>query len=717
MKVYQFGIRKLILFVVGLSLLILASCSIPYQPSNRIIPTLSFCQRIQKCERDCKNKQEPSKENCQEDQWIKYFYDELDRMDAWAPPKEWFEKSEAKRNDLKNQIARVAHEYGLDLDDQDNYYEQIFQELPNAADYFFKKNLDNTSFLREGRENLKYKSRHMLLRIDDEHQPLLVKECPQPSDERGSLPRMASQSYPAGISLAVIHPKEKPKAKETSSPQIVINGISEKSPTEVSKPATSSRSQIMIDGINANKENEAPKATEESLVIPVPDFQPVQDITLTLSTVLNSADTLDRLDYVSTFIFLYPYQKPPNGHVDLDVEFWRNFFTRQTWRIEGRGSEQIPQGAKDSIGMDLRYSFDMMRTYFRDVQTTVDTKDLDFGTITRGTTDSISGGVSVSIPAYGATVNPSLNFSSAETSSTLTKLLRQLDQRSSYISPDSNFLRITQRGMINVNLGGRFNEQVQLYVPTAKDTITAIVPEPEKKEEKEDKKAEKDKGRKKENKKKSGKENNNPQFGFSVRSLTQPLYSRVDAMVVSVAVVRHPTKLRPTKDENFGLPQLDVADTDFIVGLPRPSQVTLWKWKRTLDLVVAAELAPNFPIKNNEKIYFDSESAGIYDATPLVLTGFSDTLATALRVKISRAILRRENKPIDSPNGASAKEFFSKVEVQRIPYESPAKNPYYILVKDTITGTAIRLGLLDGQSQEKPKLKPFNADFFKPSQK
>jgi hypothetical protein len=686
----------LILLALGFNLSFLGGC-FAHQPNNRIIPIPSFSQRIQKFEGDCKKTQEPSKANCQEkDQWIESFHDALCRMDAWAPPPEWFDQSEDKRNYLKKQIASVAYEYGLDLDNQDNYYKQIFQELPKAARYFLN---ENPNYVRKGKENLEYNSRNMLLRIDDEHPTLLIPKCIPSSDERDSLPKMVSQSYPAGISLAVIHPKEEPKAKELSPSQIVINGIPEKSPNEAKKPATLSGCQIMINGIDTNKAKETSKVTEESLVLPVPDFQPVQNITLTLSSVLNSADTLDRIDYVSTFIFIYPYQKPPNGLIILNDEFWRNFFFSQAGRIKGRGkNEKLLREATDAIGMDLRYSFDAMRTYFRDVQTTVDIKDLDFGKITRGTTDNISGGVTASIPAYSATVSPSLNFKSEETTSTETKLLRQLDQHSAYISPDSNFLRITQRGMINVNLGGRFNEQVQLYVPPAAETIKTIVPVLETKEDKVNEKT-------------------NFKYGFSVKLLAQPLYSRVDALVVSLEVVRHPTKLRPTKDESFGLPNLDIADTDFIVGLPRPSKVTLWTWERTLDFVLASELVPNFPIQNNEKIYFDSELSGIYDPTPLVLTGFSDTLASALRVKISQLILHGEKKQGEKPNTSSDKELFSNVEVMYEPNKCSEKDACYILVKDKISGTTIRLGLLDDQSQGKLKLKPFNAAFFKPLEK
>jgi len=172
--------------------------------------------------------------------------------------------------------------------------------------------------------------------------------------------------------------------------------------------------------------------------------------------------------------------------------------------------------------------------------------------------------------------------------------------------------------------------------------------------------------------------------------------------------VRHPTKLRPTKEDNFGLPHLDSADTDFIVGIARPSRVTLWTWERALDLVVADELVPNFPIDKNEQIYFDSYSEGIYDANPLILTGFGDTLASALRAKISQAISGENDKR------TADKKLFSKVNVNSKLVESPEKNSYYLIIENEATGTTIRLGLLDRQSSpENPRLKPFNADFFK----
>ena len=231
-----------------------------------------------------------------------------------------------------------------------------------------------------------------------------------------------------------------------------------------------------------------------------------------------------------------------------------------------------------------------MRTYVSNMATTMVPKDATFSTVTRGTTDNFSeafghrpGGGRDSQPQHKLFIRRDL-------------LVRyepsvQAIQRSAYISPNSNFLRITQRGMANVNIGGRYNEKVQLHIPTATQNLVVVQltknepPEKEgpKPQPKDDKKTKK--------------------LGFSISSVEQPLYHRVDAVVVSVAVVRHPTELRPTKRENFGLHLLDVADTEFIVGLPRPSKLNLWRWDRLLTCVMARELLPETAKKDNEQIY------------------------------------------------------------------------------------------------------------------
>jgi hypothetical protein len=317
------------------------------------------------------------------------------------------------------------------------------------------------------------------------------------------------------------------------------------------------------------------------------------------------------------------------------------------------------------VKADFERSYDSMRVRFRNITTTVLTKDLNLGSVTRGTENSLSATVGAAIPVASAAVSPSVSATSKDTSSTTMQILKQLDQRSAYVSPDGTFVRITQRGMSSVNLNGRFNEQVQLYIPAARESFCVIEPTT----------------------------TNTTKFGIQLKIITKPLYSRVDAVVASVVVVRHPTKLRRTNWETFGLLQEDAADEDFIVGLARPAKVQLWKWDRIIALVKASSL--NLAVTNNDTIYFDSPSMGIYEAEPLNLAGFDALQAHAFLGKIASVI-----RPGPDANRLqtleNSKHPLSSLKICR----DGAETNCFISVTDTNTGTTIRLGRKNDTSEK-----------------
>src|ERR1017187_1606933 len=466
---------------VLLLLLPLAGCSyLVTRPDNTLAPTASLGRRIA----------EYGRPKSVKDEWIKSLVSELNQMDGWSPPCDWY------TNDMAILTAAMgpgAKEYGFDLA-ATGYVNAVSEGLRHTQEYFsfspqenpdtsflgiycpndFKLAWTNTPTLLPGKVNLIRRTVEMLKRIDVEHETLLVNEDSKQYKKRGPSLQMVSQQYPVGVSIARIYPadSQKPVTGKTtgteipSPPQIMVNSAYK---------GNGSPPQIMIgSGYDSGDVATTKPSRDDS------DFNPVQDITLTLSTVLNSADTLDRVEYVSTFIYVYPYQKPSNKDVSLGNEFWKKFFAIQSGRFDisiRDGARIIDRTiAEDSIEMDLRRAFEAMAFRFQNVTTTVVTKDLDLGTVSRGTEDTLTAAIGATIPVGPAAINPSLAASSKDTSSVVMKLLRQLDQRSTYISQNADFLRITQRGMSSANLAGRFNEQLQLYIPPAQETLQVLAP-------------------------------------------------------------------------------------------------------------------------------------------------------------------------------------------------------------------------------------------------
>jgi hypothetical protein len=317
---------------------------------------------------------------------------------------------------------------------------------------------------------------------------------------------------------------------------------------------------------------------------------------------------------------------------------------------------------------------------FRNVTTTVVTKDLNLGSLTHGTEDNLAASIAATIPISAAALTPSLSASSKVSSSMQSQLLRQLDQRSAYVSPDGAFLRITQRGMSSVNLNGRFNEDVQLSIPPTANPFYVIEPDSIK-----------------------ATSNTPPKLGFKLKALNEPIYSHVDALVVSVAVVRHPTQLRRSSDETFGLSLDDAADEDFIVGLARPSKVRLWSSSRQVGRVCMSDL--DSQSTNTDSIYFDSPSLGLYEPHLLRLGGFTEEQSQAFLGQIANSIRCGLSNSIPA---AYKNPFVNNLVIGR---DSLLTN--CISVNDATNSIAIRIGLLDETGKNK-RLKGFSsmADTF-----
>jgi hypothetical protein len=649
-------------------LLCLTGCTtFSRRPINRVVKAVSIETRMQNWN-NTNNNAGPDV------LWLKQFCGELKSMDGWAPPQKWFNDPGYFATNL-NRVITAEHLPVPPYATNNESLSNLTSELRNASSYFtlsdavdeigltnfvstdpkttnyiFAVGITNTPTTNDlpllGKLNMARLAADMLLRIDQENQRIFTDKA-EAFYDRGlrtfsDSPQMVSSVYPVGVSIAVVNP---PAATSPATPantnaqtQITINNYV--------GGLTNSTSTAIVAGSNTNKS----AATADPL-----DFSPSQNVTLSLSTVLNSADVLDRIEYVSTFIYIYPYPGEPNGGVSINDELWKQFWWRQIPKAD-------PDERANDVCADIASSLDSLRVRFRNITTTVLLKDLTLGTVTRGTEDDLIANLAATIPVPPATVSPSLNATSKVTSSTSLSLLRELDQRSAYVSSDGAFLRITQRGMSSVNLNGRFNEDVQLTIPQAADPFYVLEPV-----------------------------TNNPpeKLGFKLKALGQPVYSHVDAVVVSVAVVRHPTKLRRSNYETFGLPLEDAADEDFIVGLPHPSKVQLWNWSRQVSRVFVSDLDPQSTKTNT--VYFDCPSVGLYEPQILRLGGFTAEQSAAFLGRIANAI-----------RCGFGTNIFNNPLVNNLTVftNSPNMNgpTNCIYVNDATDNITIRLGLLDNQN-------------------
>src|SRR5262249_39564605 len=147
-------------------------------------------------------------------------------------------------------------------------------------------------------------------------------------------------------------------------------------------------------------------------------------------------------------------------------------------------------------------------------------------------------------------------------------LKKQLDQRSTFLSESRDLLRITQRGMDSVNVGGSIVEKTVLRVPVASTSIQLFAIRDD-----EVCTDDSDSCYSKIKKKKSR--------IIPAQTLRQPLYAKVEALAINLAVVRLPYHLKRSATEKFGL--ADSADAFDVVHVGLPQRLVLWQWERTVN--------------------------------------------------------------------------------------------------------------------------------------
>ncbi len=518
-------------------------------PKYTVYPTLQLRDRIEDSDEDVGDKSEA-------DGWRTSFQDSIELMEE----SEWNPSSFR----LANACFDVGERYGV----PSNRWSSLMAAACCVFTDMFK--LDGQDMSSKGARR---SITAMVKRIDQEHPHLLVPSRqlrnPMPVDQ-ARLPAVVSGIDPVAVSLTrwTTSTQKQSASVVTSTVAIVVN----------------SQTNAVVKGNNSTfivsvGDTSAKEKKDEKSVTTVEDFSPEQSLTLSLSTVLNSPSVFDRIEYVSTYVWIEPYPFPPNSDVVPERDFWQRFYALNAYR-----NESVQKAAEIN---DLRRALDDMRVRLVDVETDVKTTAINLGTWTRTgkktTSAELAGSVGLS---SGASLSPSVSYENSTEAKTEQTLQKELDRRSTYIDASGHFLRITQRGMESANLAGRFLEKITLRIPAAGQACPVLVPD--------------------------------STSTYAVKWLSMPLYSRVEAWTFSVVVARQTTKL--AKDEKNTYHVTDSSDAALVVGVTRPSRIVLWQFERQLEPVFEKDVTDS---RNggDRLIRFAAAGTNQY-AYPLFLSGF-----------------------------------------------------------------------------------------------
>jgi hypothetical protein len=537
------------------------------------------------------------------DDWKKQYDYALKQIYPWAPDMVLL-KDDSVYGEALREAGGTNCQWDVDLKE---ICKEFFENhtATTAPGYF--NDIAGKEFV-SAPERFKDKLQQMFDLCDREHASILVNAVDQlrvpPSLDGSALPALLSYELPINVSITPVW-IDPDAASQTGIP------VSPK--TVKPQQATLDKVQITLEAIPASSATVPPasattqvESAQPNMILP--DFEPNQKVTLNISTMLNSPSALDYIEYVSTYIYVYPWQHVPSGDVVLEREFWEDFFSINL-------SRENPLLRKKHVTDDMRRAIEDMRIRIRDTATTAYFSPVDLGTQQHETTDSATagiGGTSISgVPPKTTTINPTLSASATTKATATFADKQQLDQRTTYIDEHGDFLRITQRGMPNANLAGRYKEEITLHVPAAASTSRAL--------------AVKRGG--------LGSGGNSSETKYAIVGLSQPLYSRVDAITFSVAAIREPTALRHSADDSYGV--LDKRDAAIVICVTVPQHMTLWQWDRqqiavdTWD-VFGKSAEPPHPL------YFRLTSSEA--PTPLILAGFTKTEAVEFCTKVASGL-------------------------------------------------------------------------------
>jgi len=283
-------------------------------------------------------------------------------------------------------------------------------------------------------------------------------------------------------------------------------------------------------------------------------FTQKQTVELTISSALNSPDSSNRFDYIATYLYVYPYPYPVHPQVSLAEEFLMRFKARHAQR-------PVTQRAAN-LAADLDAAWRDIQVYIDNVETTVITAPIqEIATITRKAESGLELKSLKPSVTLGGTVKGSIEVEGGIRSSIETavseKLLKQLDQRSTWLSSERDLLRITQRGNDAVNASGAIREKLTLHIPQSIGDayLSELTDEGDLK------------------------------LGDPI---SYPVYSNVTAFAISLAVVREPSSWKRSSTEKYGL--LDSADAYLVVTVSNLDHVPLWPWARIVGALTVDEV-------------------------------------------------------------------------------------------------------------------------------
>lgn len=368
---------------------------------------------------------------------------------------------------------------------------------------------------------------------------------------------------------------------------------------------------------------------------------------LRVSSVLNSPDSLDRFEYLTTYLYLYPFPGYFSTGADIVQEFWNRFKTLQRSRTK---QQRINQRISD-----LLLSFQDLRVYIEATETTVNlSPTIELENISRKGSDkaalpTLKPELSSAQAAKGSVSMELKGESSVETTVT-SKLSKQLDQRTVWLNDRRSLLRITQRGLEAINIAGTIKERVTLHVPTATKHIALW-------------------------KIKDGK--------LSIDSkIARPLYSDIEAVGITLAVVREPYRFKRASADNFGL--ADTSDAFYVVRVSHPLRLPVFHWHRDLASVYLEELMirppqPIHPASCTPLLAFDTASNEVNTLT-FDTSDMSDKESIAFQLKTILYDLTQ------NPAQQNPKLLFEKAQgFKKDGTVNPQGNYYYIVANTDVT--------------------------------
>jgi hypothetical protein len=535
------------------------------------------------------------------------------------PPEVWRGSSEAdyrKVVDLARKLENTAPTCGPQLINAGewSYGTQRATTLPGPKDQKKDSNEPNGSESRDQDVSQMFLAR-LLESIDDDHSELLVDfngETPGMDDIRWRIIdwQQAHESCCRSLTVSKVTPASLAPSIKKSLPELEKKEFFLKTGHRAQKEFVNLGRELLTKGKEQCEKTKRDDCgmkslaplTELMMLLAGADEKPNpftfnerQPFELTLSSILNSPDNVNRLQYLATYIYFFEYPYPGNGTLVLEQDFWRRFKSQISYRL--------PSERNQAIAAALENAWRDMRVRVEDVETLVQHTPLqEIAAISREANQSVDVKLqpSIDITSLAKEKSDAPLASSSSLKTTVTeKLLKELDRRSSWLNSNRNLLRITQRGLESVSIAGSLKEKITLHIPTAL-TLEPVI-------EIEDGK-------------------------IVVGTASQPLYWSVPAIGITLATVREPYHFKRSAAEKYGLP--DSADAYEVVAVSRPVRLVLWQSNRyfarftTEDLNVGSH--PQGPLESGEMLRFYHARSGVRDRL-LVSYKDSDKFSSGLR--------------------------------------------------------------------------------------